>query len=680
MQAREFEAARQGIEQARLLFPGQAWIDELRGGVLAWSGADKRLVNEALERALEDNPAQLGLRETIHRRGKPDPLERWLVDPREILEKAEDPVQAVDSALLADIAVTLVDARGGQTELYQGVHQVYTRAGVEQEGELQVLPGARIDRIRVHKADGRVVDVAPGGKRPISLPALEPGDAFEYVWTRYTPPLDGIPGALDNSTIFLFQGEDRDYVLSRFVVIHDESLPVQACTFDAGLETEDFVENGLRIRSWTARSMPRIRPEPHVADRYEVTPHVRLAYGLSWEDVGDMIRTALVGKLRTDEPLPAFLDEIRSESASDDPLALARALHLVVNRKVEPGRTSLDLSAPASVGASAGEGNRLGIALALGSALGLEPRLVLARPIELSRRELDCPMTYAFPYALLRIDTAEREIYLDYTGADHAFDTIPLQIAGSTGLLVPLDPDVPVEMIDIPRRDPGVLQDQFAEVTLHGDGSASGRLRIHLEGPMASTTRQVLAGVPAQQMQRVEQGIAAQSFPGARVTAFEITGLDDPDASLTMELEFEDGSLARRTPSGLALPVARQPLGLFDEFASLPSRRFAMLFAAQALRRDRMVVHVPPELILEREFEPIVIDNPFGTYRLEASWEDGVVEIERLVKLPPRRIEVEEYSEFRSMARTIDQVEQRELRVVAASPALAQPVDPSDAP
>jgi tetratricopeptide (TPR) repeat protein len=671
VEAGRYDEALDVLERARAQFPASGWIDRLRAGALAHRGAEPARVKSALEESLDADPSQIDLREALQRRGEPDRLSRWLVDPKEILEQADPPDRSMDAALLADIAVTLVDEHGGQTELYQGVHKVYTRAGVEQEGELEVLPGARIERIRIHKPDGRVVDVAPGSKRPISLPGLEPGDAFEYVSHRYTPPLNEVPGALDNGTIFLFQGEDRDYVLSRFVVMHDESLPVEACVNSEGLTHRDETEDGWRIRSWTARSMPRLQPEPHVADRFDATPHVRLGYGLRWKDVGNAIRDALIGKLRPDPPLPALAEEVRRISGSDDAQALARALHEVVNRRLEPGRRALDLRAPASVAASAGEGNRLGVALALAKQLGLEPALLLARPIETAGRDLDCPTVFGFPYAMLLLPLSDGVVYLDYNGADHAYDTIPLQIAGSTGLRVPVDPARPVEIVDVPRREPPLLQDQWAEVTLDGEGRVSGQLTIELDGPLASSTRRMLTEIPKARMPQIEQGIASQVFPGARVESFEVKGMDDPESPLRLEVAFEDGSLARRTPSGFAIPLARRPLGLFDEFGSLPARRFAMLFSAQSLRRDRLTVELPEGLEASSVPDPVTVDSPFGRYRLEASASDGKITIERLAKIPPQRIEPPEYPEFRSLVRTIDQAERAELRLTVESPAMA---------
>ncbi len=246
------------LDRAIAALPREAALLEERAALLAQLGREAE-ATAALQDLLDLQPGRLEVREALRQRGVTDPLSPWLIDAREVIRTAEKPGPGVDAALLGDLASVLIDREGGQTELYQGIHGIYTRAGVEREGELEVLPGAWIQGLREHKPDGRVVDVDPGTKRPISLPGLEPGDFVEYAWRRYTPPSGLIPGSLDSRSVFVFQGQDRDFVLSRYVVMHDPALPVQICGQQEGLATTDEVRDGLRVRTWTAREVPQSR-------------------------------------------------------------------------------------------------------------------------------------------------------------------------------------------------------------------------------------------------------------------------------------------------------------------------------------------------------------------------------------------------------------------------------------
>lgn len=653
-----------------------AEVNELlnqRAGVLAALGREKE-AEESLRRSIALAPAQLTTQESLFRRGMPDPLAPYLGQADEVLRSAHQPRPGTDSALLSDVAVNFIDRQGGQTELYQGIHAVYTRAGVEHEGELEILPGALLQGIRIHKPDGRYSDVALGDKRPISLPGLEPGDAFEYVWRRYTPGIERAPGAIDNQTLWLFQNTDREYVLSRYVIVHDQNLPVEVCGNTKGVTFSDETKDGLRLRSWTGRQMARISPEPHIADQQEVLPHIRLGLGLTWEEIGDLVRSYLSSSLIPDAPLPSLAQEIRSRAgANAKSLALAHALHDVVREKLRPGANPLSLGYPASMAASAGEGNRIGVALALAQMLGLDARLILTRPIEYRGRALDCPSIGTFGYPLLELVVDGQAVFLDYKDADLPFDSIPPRFSQADALEIPFDLASKARIIELPRRDPGLLQETVADVTMDGEGQVEGTLTITAKGVLASVVRRLLREAPAPQQPEILRGIAADSFPGAEVLESDIRGKELLDGDLTVKMKIRGGGWGRRTPTGFALPVASKPLGLFNEYASLPLRTFPLLVDEATFRRDEFRIRLPEGLLPTVVPSPATLLESFGVFTLMVRAEAGTVVATRQAAIPPVRIEPNDYPAFREFARKIEEAESREILVSVASPSLQRP-------
>ncbi|MBP7147693.1 MAG: hypothetical protein KBD01_09125 [Acidobacteria bacterium] len=648
------------IDRAGALYPQESFVPYQRASFLSRLGREDEARKE-LQRALELAPGRLELREALRRRGEPDVLGPWLVDPLPVIREARRPAPGVDSALLGDLATILVDNRGGQTELYQGIHAVYTRAGVEREGELEVLPNSRLLGIRIHKPDGRTVDVASGTQPPISLPGLAPGDAIEYSWRRYTPPSQLVPGALDNRTVFMFQGEDRAFALSRYVVLHDERLPVEVCGNEEGLETTDEVKSGLRIRTWTARSMPQLRPEPHVPDPLALIPHVKLGLGVTWQDIGDIVKSALAGMLHPDPPLPEIAEEIRRAAGGDDPLALARELHRVVGQRLRPGGPPLALGTPASVSASAGEGNRLTVALAVARLLGLPARLILARPIELKGQDLGCPSPEEFPYALLELTAGGRVVYLDYTEANFPFDSIPARIAGSDALAVPLEPERPAEIVTLESRETGILHDIEADLVLQADGRVSGKLSITGHGQLASVLRRVLGEVPADELPNVYRTLAGQQFPGAEVTSYASQGTEQREGDVTLTMDIRGGGFGRRTPTGIAIPIVHKPIDLLGEYASLPERRHPLLLDPQLYERDRIRLAIPEGLQVAELPVDATVESPFGKVGISARREGPRLLLERVAVVPPRRVEPSEYGALRGWAQRLDDAQRGEI-------------------
>lgn len=656
------------LDRAVPLFPPDGSIALRRAELLSLLGREEEATAQ-MSRAIEQNPSLVSLTRTLPFRGRPDPLAAWGADARMILAEARPPRPGADSALLADLSATLVNPQGGQIEFYQGVHRVYTRNGVEKEGELEVLPGALLDWIRIHKADGRILDVLPGTRRPISLPNLAPLDSFEYTWRRFIPPSELIPGGLDNRTVFMFQGADRDFVLSRFVVLNDPTLPVTVCANTPGLETTDTVENGLRIRSWTARSVPEYQPEPNIPDPMEVIPHVKLGLGVTIEDLGDLVESALAGSLRLDAPLPQWADDVKSLAGSLEEDALARALHKLVLQRVRPGDTPLRLGTPASMSASAGEGNRITIALALAQALGLRPRLVLSRPLAFKGSDLKCPSPDMFAYALVEIPLSSGPVLLDFSGGDVPFGTFPPELEGSDGLRVPLDFKEPARLFELPRLKGAPHQEFSANLELDGEGRARGSLRLSYRGFSAGRPRLFLRQVPVDRRNEALQELVGQWFPGARVLSFTISGTEDPESPMTFEFEIAEGAFARRTQAGFALPPVVQPLPLLSGYAATENRRFPLLFSFLSFQ-GTIRVKLPEGLVPEFIPDPVRTGDDFGYYSLAIRQEEGHLVFDNLALFPEQRIEPSGYSAFRTIAQIIDRAEKTELRITAPSPVL----------
>jgi tetratricopeptide (TPR) repeat protein len=665
------DAALATIDRGIAVLPREAALYEERAALLAQLGNEAE-ATAALAALLDLQPGRLEVREALRQRGVADPLSPWLVDAKEVIRTARKPGPGVDAALLGDLATVLIDREAGQTELYQGIHGVYTRAGVEREGELEVLPNSWIQGLRLHKPDARVVDVDPGTKRPISLPGLEAGDFIEYSWRRYTPPSGLVPGSLDNRAVFVFQGQDRDFVLSRYVVMHDPALPVQICGYEEGLTKTDEIRDGLRVRTWTAREVPQLRPEPHTADPSAVIPNVKLGLNASWADIGDLVKSAIAGSMLPDAPLPEMAAEIRRRAGGKDPEALARALHAVVTERIRPGGSPLGLGTAASMSASAGEGNRVTVALALAQMVGLEARLLLARPLELRGTAMECPSPDLFPYALVEIPLPDRTVYLDYTDADYPFDSLPLRLTGSDGLSIPLDPEAPARLVEIARRDPGLLQESDAELVLEADGRVTGNLTLTLRGVLSGIVRRVMSEIPPDRKDTAYRSFVGNYFAGAQVISAKVDGLDQPDGDVTLSFAFTGGAFGRRLPAGFAVPVTAQKLDLLSEYASLPSRQYPLLLDAQEFRRDRVRVRIPDGLRVAALPPPAERDSAYGRYGLAATVDGDRLALERTVAIPPRRIEVTEYPDLRRFLQEIDDAERAEVELIAPTPALAK--------
>ncbi len=370
-------------------------------------------------------------------------------------------------------------------------------------------------------------------------------------------------------------------------------------------------------------------------------PNVKLGLNASWADVGDLVKSAIAGSMLPDAPLPEMAAEIRRRAAGTDPEALARALHAVVNERIKPGASPLGLGTAASMSASAGEGNRVTVALTLSRMVGLEARLLLARPLELRGTSTECPSPDLFPYALVEIPLKDRTVYLDYTDADYPFDALPLRMAGSDGLSIPLDPEAPARLVEIGRRDPGILQESDAELVLEADGRVTGNLTLTLRGVLSGIVRRVMSEVPPDRKDTAYRTFVGNYFAGAQVISARAEGLDRQDGDVTLSF-------------------------------SLPARKYPLLLDAQEFRRDRVRVRIPEGLRVGALPSPAELDGAYGRYGLVATIDGDRLQLVRTVAIPPRRVEVAEYPDLRRFLQAIDDAERAEVELSAPSPALAK--------
>ena len=302
--------------------------------------------------------------------------------------------------------------------------------------------------------------------------------------------------------------------------------------------------------------------------------------------------------------------------------------------------------------------------------LGLEARLLLARPLEQRGLHLDCPAPGVFGYAIVAIELGDRDVLLDFNELDLPFDLLPARIAGSDALSIPLDAAEPCEVVSIPARGMQLTRSQVADLQLDASGAVSGTLEMSMGGLTAASFRAAMKQVPNDRRQIVYDSIASTVFPGAIVESASIEGADDLDADLVLKFEITGGTWGRRTSTGFAIPATVRPLALATEFAPLESRTFPLLIDLEGIVRDKVTVRIPEGLAVADLPPAVFLDTLFGAYRSTVRIEDGTLRLDRTIEIPPQRVEPLDYPDFRVFARQIEASERQEIQLSVSSPAL----------
>jgi hypothetical protein len=225
--------------------------------------------------------------------------------------------------------------------------------------------------------------------------------------------------------------------------------------------------------------------------------------------------------------------------------------------------------------------------------------------------------------------------------------------------------------VPVPERDPGVLETLEASLALDEEGRVTGTMTLTARGSLAGLLRQLLAEVPEERLDAASGSFATRSFPGAKVVATNLAGMEDDAEELVIRVGLMDGSWGRPTATGLALPRVTGALAIFSEYASLAARRFPLLVDAQELREDRLRVTLPAGLALHDPPPALALRSDFGRYELDARLDDeGALVLERRAHIGPQRVEPERYDDFRRFARAIHEAESQEITLRIESPSL----------
>jgi hypothetical protein len=467
------------------------------------------------------------------------------------------------------------------------IAELRTKDALDAFGELRVDDNEVLVRLRVVKADGRIVEPERhAGVDDVSLPGLAPGDIVEYLsFSADSHARDG--GAWETrSLVRATPAISRSYVVEvpfalarnrqlRVLVENGASPPSISTTGPPGRERTRYV--------FAVDNAAPLLDEPGSVDRLESEPQGGVAI-----DVDDE-----VFRRRRAQP---FFRNARVDPWLRDVAALVagrgteaeRAQRLF--RFVAQSVVAADSPADAVQVLAVGRGQRQPLFHALARAAGIDVRALGVHPVlELERR---IPHVRAYPIVLTEVTTdGEPHIaaFLDggaqWDGLAPWFgDAETLDLAdGTRGTLDPrhVSRDASEVVVDL-----GVVDDAAGR-------RLAGTVAVRLPPWMAGQVRPVLRKIPEARFAELFESALAASLPGVKATRVTTPGLatearplalvanvEVPLTTSTVRLEhlFAGGALAAFR---LAPPVA--------SFATVADRHRALAVAAGS---ERLVVRL----------------------------------------------------------------------------------------
>lgn len=595
------------------------------------------------------------------------------VDGADVLAEYRDWVPPADVAAafersdrveLLDQWIAIVQPDGGVRHLTHRVTQVRSRDAATDVGELALPPGAELLELRTLRADGaRVESEGDHGKGETSFSRLGVGDAVDYRYQTYDPPVLGDRGT---ALGFIFRMPDAPVFRSELTLLVPADLDVKLEPQNGAPAPAVSDWRGYRVYRYRARGLAPLPAEPYGVPLMEVTPRVAIRQGVDLPEIARRVVTRTTGDLRPGRLVRRWVEQARDRTGGDR-AALLRALYRRVRRDVAPSNPRrLDGSAETTL--AAGRGNRALVLRALLAEAGFDVELLLAhRRDDAQAMNPEHELGY-FDWPVLRVALPQGDRWLDPGPAHAPFAWMDPALLGTDALAVEREPP---EVVRLPAQADEEATWAFdLDLTGDEDGTLRGTLLLEARGPDTARLREALPQlIPARRLAALEQ-LIGRSLPGVRVERADWPARPDADEPVRLEMSVvlptaaaSDGT--RRIADFLATPLAailgevRRPA----DYAVLAARETPLLIGAHR-EQLRVRLRVPTGWRIFPAWASFDLTGPAGRVRQTVRNDATTLTLERDTALSITRVAPAAYADFLRWAGAATEATDRPLVLI----------------
>jgi len=695
------DEAETAFAEAARLCPEEAEVHERRGRARLRAGRRQEAL-ASFQRALELRPQNPQLKELV-RQLEPE-RERfetpYLLDAQALARAARAAGPEEDAVIVGELKVTRVFPSGLSATYSQVAVKVLTQRGADawRNHSIQYAPDrqeVRVERARVVKPDGSVVEAFQEGERSasepwyrlyydtrmrtVTVPALAAGDLLELAYRREDVSGENLLSDYFGDITFLADGWRRvrtDYVL---LVPEGRKIHANEPVLAELQRSRRALPDGVVEYRWTARNVPRIESEPGMPGWSEVAPYVHVSTYGDWGQVAafywGLIREQLKPGPEIREAAARIAREVRERRGGRngrDERMLVRAVHDFVVTSTRYVGLEFGIHGYKPYRVDQVLSRRFGdckdkasLAHALLEALGIDSRIVLLRMRRLGRIPERPASLAVFNHAILYVPGLD--LWLDGTAAYSGSTELPGDDQGAAALVV--NPGEPPRFLYVPegRAEDGRTESRF-EVVLQPGGTAEVKGTSRIAGTKAPDYRRAYQA-EHDRGATLEQAFS-RTFPGLRVEQVQVSDLGRIEEPVVLRFALSVPRYAQPDGEGLRFTPFGQSAVYTETFAPLSSRRYDLVLGEPWEARFTYRYRLPPGWRPVEIPEPARLEAAFGSFEVVARAEgDGLV-AEGRVAFSRSRIAVADYPAFRDFVGQIDRALSRPIRV---GPARAAP-------
>jgi transglutaminase-like putative cysteine protease len=429
------------------------------------------------------------------------------------------------------------------------------------------------------------------------------------------------------------------------------------------LERSVDIEGTERVYRFAATDVAKIEPEPAMPGLAEVAPYLHLSTYADWSEVGAAYWNLIEEQLHAD-------DDVRQAArALVKPGMTAaervRAVHAFVVRNTRYVGLEFGVHGYKPYKVAQVLARRFGdckdkasLMLALLREVGVEAELVLVRTRRGGRIDAQPASLAIFDHAIVYVPALAR--YFDGTAEFAGGAELPAQDQGVPVLRVGPRGAELTETPVSPSGENRVERRWQVDLGPSGDGRVDEQLSVFGQAAPEWREHYQTAGERAERYGRVWTG----RFPGARLGAVEMPGIDDREAPVRVHAVVEVPRLGRPAADGaVELPLTGRDTGLVRAYARLSSRRHELVLGYPWQHDEELTFRLPPGWRVTRAPGSRTVEGPFGRFRLDVEVGDDVVRVRSALDVKEVRIAPAEYGQFRAFLGEVDGVLEQALVV-----------------
>jgi hypothetical protein len=266
---------------------------------------------------------------------------------------------------------------------------------------------------------------------------------------------------------------------------------------------------------------------------------------------------------------------------------------------------------------------------------------------------------FAGAEAVVSVPGLGRLLIFDPTMPHSPLGRLPFYLQKNNGLLVAGEnsrlltfPGTTPEHLDLVRR---------GRFELQADGLLKGNVHETLSGFQAEVARMKFRDVPDNDRRKDLEDFLARSVGSFHLENYDYLNLNEPEKEVEIRYSFRTGSYLKRT--GEFFSFRPNVLALIEEneiFKQKGERKYPLLFFGVGTSRDELEITLPAGYRVEALLEPVERSNSFADYYCRMELKDGVLFLERQLKIKEDFIPPERFQEVLDIFQLLS-VEERRL-------------------